>query len=164
MALCALVAVALAVMYSFSNQDAETSLSLSDRVAYVIAPFVNADFENMDAAGQRAVLDSLTYPIRKCAHVAEYAVLGVLVLALMRTVAARSGRNMRFTTCAATAAVVVTVCAGADELHQLFVAGRSTELADVCIDVCGAALGMTVYWLVAVYGKDGADDTNNGGE
>ncbi|MFP3514028.1 VanZ family protein, partial [Peribacillus sp. SIMBA_075] len=41
--------------------------------------------------------------------------------------------------------------AATDEVHQLFIPGRSGEARDVLIDSTGAAAGLTCYWLVAKF-------------
>lgn len=48
-------------------------------------------------------------------------------------------------------AISCTVCllyAASDEIHQLFVPGRSGEVRDVMIDFSGAALGIALSTLV----------------
>lgn len=44
--------------------------------------------------------------------------------------------------------VCTSLYAATDELHQLFVPGRSCELRDWGIDTCGAVLGIFVFWLI----------------
>jgi VanZ family protein len=70
--------------------------------------------------------------LRKCAHVAEYAVLGALLYRAL-------GRE-------APALAVGIAFAATDELHQHFVRGRHASPIDVAIDAVGIALGMLV-WL-----------------
>jgi VanZ family protein len=78
--------------------------------------------------------------IRKAAHFTEYLILSVL---LYRAVRAGRGWSWR---AAATAVVVAGLYAVADELHQLFVPGRTAAASDCLIDVSGAAAGQ---WLLA---------------
>ena len=48
------------------------------------------------------------------------------------------------------AAVGLTTAFGAsDELHQLFVPGRSADVHDLVADATGAAAGVTAAWLAA---------------
>jgi VanZ family protein len=68
--------------------------------------------------------------LRKGAHLAEYAVLGVL---LMRAL----GRQMP-------ALVAGIAYAVTDEVHQHFVSGRHASPFDVAFDACGLALGLLV--------------------
>ena len=78
--------------------------------------------------------------VRKGAHFAEYAVLGALLLG-----ATEGGR---FRTLAFPAAFGVSV-AGADELIQIFSAGRSCQLSDVALDFAGYAAGYAAVRLLA---------------
>ena len=70
--------------------------------------------------------------LRKCAHVTEYTVLGVLLYRAL-------GREVP--TLAAGVAYAST-----DELHQHFVHGRHASPIDVAIDAVGLSVGMLV-WL-----------------
>ena len=73
--------------------------------------------------------------LRKLAHMAEYAILGALLLrALERPLAAFA------------AAVAY---AATDELHQHFVRGRHASALDVGIDAAGVALGIVAIGLAA---------------
>ena len=38
---------------------------------------------------------------------------------------------------------------GGDELHQLFVPGRSGQVKDVLIDGCGAVIGALIIWGIS---------------
>jgi len=68
--------------------------------------------------------------LRKLAHVAEYAVLGLLLARAVRTAAAL----------ALGVAYAVT-----DEVHQAFVAGRQGSPLDVAVDAVGVLLGVAAY-------------------
>jgi VanZ family protein len=66
--------------------------------------------------------------LRKCAHVTEYAILGLL---LLRAV----GQQLP-------ALLLGIAYAASDELHQHFVAGRHGSPVDVVIDALGLAIGI----------------------
>lgn len=68
--------------------------------------------------------------LRKLAHVAEYAVLGLL---LARAAAALP------------AFAVGLLYAASDEVHQHFVAGRQGAVRDVALDAFGLLVGLVVY-------------------
>ena len=69
--------------------------------------------------------------LRKCAHVTEYAILGLLLLRAL-------GRE----TPAFFAGVAYAVT---DEVHQHFVAGRHSSPVDVAIDSSGVLIGILTY-------------------
>jgi VanZ family protein len=69
--------------------------------------------------------------LRKIAHVAEFAVLGALLL--------------RATRRPAVAVALAGLYAISDEVHQLFVEGRHGSAVDVGIDTLGALAGVIVW-------------------
>ena len=78
--------------------------------------------------------DSAGFAVRKCAHFTEYLVLGGSVTLLFGEMWL-SG----LLAWAVGAAYAVT-----DEYHQMFVAGRSCEVRDMCIDAAGVLCGVLV--------------------
>ncbi len=78
---------------------------------------------------------------RKCAHIAEYAVLALLLWRALRSVPAlRSKTLMVF-------GAVLLGCAlfaASDEFHQTFVKSRTPSFRDVLLDVAGALLGLLI--------------------
>lgn len=70
-------------------------------------------------------------PLRKAAHLTEYAILGALLL-----------RALRHPVAAWLAGVAY---AASDEFHQHFVAGRNGNAVDFAIDAFGVLLGIVVY-------------------
>jgi VanZ family protein len=80
----------------------------------------------------------------KIIHFFEFAVLGALILWGF-SFATRTPSRLR-----AGAAVLLAAAGGvADEIHQIFVPGRSASVWDVMADVLGAAAGAAVcFWLL----------------
>jgi VanZ family protein len=72
--------------------------------------------------------------LRKGAHVAEYAVLGALLLRAFR-------RELP-------ALALGLLYAASDELHQHFVRGRHPSPFDLAFDACGLALGLLLFLFV----------------
>lgn len=71
----------------------------------------------------------------KLCHMAEFALLGLL----LTLGPARVRRRDRWPWL-----LLLVAFAGADELHQLFVPGRTPSLADALADVCGALIGLSL--------------------
>jgi VanZ family protein len=44
--------------------------------------------------------------------------------------------------------LLTALYAGSDEWHQSFVPGRHPHITDVVIDLCGAAFGLLMLWLI----------------
>ncbi len=92
--------------------------------------------------------------IRKAAHVTEYLVLGILLFRAFRA-GSRERRPWRW---AIASLMVVALYAAGDELHQVFVIGRTPSLVDVGIDTVGGLLGQcaSVVWHYRRRSKDPA--------
>ena len=116
-----------AFIWSQSLQSAEDSSADSGRIARLL----------MGLFGWDTQPQWLTYAIRKTAHFAEFAVLGVLWAAGQRTY----GRRFLWLWGLPTGAV--------DECLQFFAPGRAPMATDVAIDaagyLCGAAL-LLLLW------------------
>lgn len=133
-----------AAIFMFSHQPARESTMASDSVSRII----------LNLAGQLGIIDlsdaditgiclAIGTPVRKSAHMAEFAVLNLsLIFALWFW--GKRGRGLL------EAAFVMTfVYACSDEFHQLFIPGRAGLATDVLVDSIGMAIvtcGAHFYW------------------
>ena len=87
----------------------------------------------------------LTFLVRKSAHIIAYFILGILMYrALCITI-----HRWRARTVASLALLSCSLYAVTDEIHQLFVPGRSGELRDVMIDSIAALVGVGLCaWMM----------------
>jgi len=76
-------------------------------------------------------------------HVAEYGVLGWLCAAA----SARTWRSASMWRSAVFAVLISVLWGLSDEIHQAFVPGRSSELADLLADLVGSIAGVTAWHL-----------------
>ena len=85
--------------------------------------------------------------MRKCAHAFEYFVLGILLLNVIRQFwpTMREKKWARYWYLAVVGAFVYAVT---DEVHQVFVSGRSCELRDIIIDTVAASVGVGMVMLI----------------
>jgi VanZ family protein len=85
--------------------------------------------------------------IRKSAHLAEYAILSIL---LWRAFSHHLRKNSRpwSPRQAVWVLLMVAAYAATDEFHQSFVPSRMASPWDVLIDTAGAALGLFVLWMI----------------
>lgn len=133
---------------SFSAQSGQESGSLSRTVAdKVICVQEYITGETYSRQEREARIEAMQFPVRKLAHMSEYGVLAILLAFHFGTYHFAASRPcLRFFL----AWLAAAVYAAADEIHQLFVPGRSGQLTDVCIDAAGALLGVLVFWVIAV--------------
>ena len=96
----------------------------------------------------------LIYYLRKAAHVTEYAILAVLVLAALNQTFRLQPPGWSWRRAGLTL-LICGVYAVSDELHQAFEPTRYASGVDVLIDVSGAAMAVGVLWLAGRLGKRG---------
>lgn len=96
-------------------------------------------------SSQALAISTASFPFRdKGVHAVEYGVLGALLAHALAGTFLRSTRAQLWLW-----AVGFTVVFGmTDEIHQAFVPGRSSDIADVMADAIGAVLGATVRLFV----------------
>ena len=97
-------------------------------------------------------IQQIVFLVRKCAHMAEYALLALLVWRALRRPVRRDRRPWRWSQ-AGFALLGTALYAGSDEIHQLFVPTREGKFADVMIDAAGAALALLALWLLGKWRK-----------
>lgn len=139
-------AVMLLILYLFifvfSAQNAEQSGSISRIITKKCVKFFNA---LTGGHWSRDFMESLTtyfeHPVRKLAHFAEYACMGILLYVIWS-----QWMSVRKHLCLLVPSWVF-LSAALDELHQWFVPGRYASIADVLLDTCGGAFGMLLMIL-----------------
>ncbi len=129
------------IIFLLSNQQADDSTKLSD--GFIERTIVNVySFFNDDTTYEKLVeiKDKYSHPVRKMAHFTIYLILGLLVFNLLKEFDVRNIFLLSLFIC--------FMYACSDELHQLFVIGRSGEVMDVFIDTCGSFIGILIYSVI----------------
>lgn len=143
-----LTLVWMVVIFLFSAKPAEASTQDSLYVGRKIGQLIYQDFEEWSDKRQTDFARKIEYPVRKGAHMAEYAVLGVLIYLSWGN--KKYGRRQR----AVCSWFLTVLYASTDEFHQLFVPGRSGQIRDVMIDSAGAAIGiLLISFICFLYDK-----------
>lgn len=136
-----LMLIWMGVIFWFSAQPAEESTQTSLHVGRLVCGIFVRDYEELSAAEQTTLAENIEFPVRKAAHASEYALLGILVFGVVR----KKEMTKRQMLCAI---VITALYAASDELHQLFVPGRSCQLRDVLIDTAGAVAGVGISYII----------------
>lgn len=126
-------------IFAFSGQTAADSSALSGGIVDIVAKWLHSFFVWCGNGDRGIDLKILTFLIRKAAHAFLYFVLAVLVCRALSPSHDISKRELLI------AFGITLLYACSDEIHQLFLDGRSAEIRDVIIDGCGAILGLAVY-------------------
>ena len=67
------------IIFLFSNQNGDLSASKSQKIVNMIIKVFVKDFDSYSPIMQKELLSKLSFLIRKCAHMTEYAILALLV-------------------------------------------------------------------------------------
>lgn len=134
--------IMMVMIFIFSADNGDESSEKSD----VIAEYVWDIAENFHVTVSDGVKaewnDTITFVIRKAAHMTEYAILAVLIFLGIRI---DTGKKPKWYWVVG----IGVLYAATDEIHQLFVPGRSGQFRDVCIDGMGVVIGfliMHIFW------------------
>lgn len=136
-----LVISCMIVIFCFSNDNSEKSTKKSDGVIIKSTElFLNRKLNNEE---KKLVIQKLVLPVRKGAHFTIYFILGILVFSLLKEYRLVNLRTL---------VITVGICflyACSDEVHQLFISGRSASVIDVFIDTLGSMSGSFIYLFIS---------------
>ena len=138
------VALWMGVIFWFSAQPAVESSKMSHSIGKVIGEVLVPDFKALSSEEQEAIAEKIDYPVRKTAHAMEYAVLGGLLVLMYGSYEIIGKKGMAY------GILTGVAYAMTDEIHQLFVAGRSCQMTDVLIDSAGVIFGSIIGVLIFI--------------
>lgn len=124
----------MCVIFFLSSEGNAASTGRSDTIV-----------EALRFLGISGQTDLLTFITRKSAHFFAYLTLGVLTYSALRL----HKLTPKFTI--AICAAIVVLFAISDEIHQLFVPGRSGEVRDVIIDSVAGIIGIGLAGVYFAY-------------
>lgn len=132
------------LIFYLSNQPASVSSNTSGSFIRIIIDIFIEDFESLDALKQEALYEQLQFIVRKTAHFTLYFILGIFSFASFATynsppLAIRSLVSF----------VICVLYSASDEVHQLYIPGRSGEIRDVLIDSSGSLLAVVILYFIA---------------
>lgn len=120
----------MGVIFYLSGEPATESSARSGEIIEAVRPFLSL-----------FSVDNMTSFVRKSAHVVAYFILGILVYNVVRAYNFTQSRTI------AISMFFSLLYAVSDEIHQMFVPGRSGELRDVLLDTAAATLGIALIHL-----------------
>ena len=118
----------------------------SDAQSNIFVDFIAQNFPHVRHGLENNLisLSTLIFLVRKTAHFTEYAILGSLFfLNLKSWQRSKSSTSMNILL----SLIFSFLYACTDELHQIFVPGRSAQFRDVLIDTLGASFGTLITYL-----------------
>lgn len=130
------------VIFVLSSQPAQSSNKSSRNLAGIAvkaAALLPGMADNVKDSDMRGNIDRLNDLLREAAHAAVYFILAVLVMFAAEKGGLKRKRALlpAFAICAAYSV--------SDEIHQLYVPGRTFQGGDLLMDSAGIVLGLAVY-------------------
>lgn len=134
-----LIVIWMAFIFSMSSQNSEVSSNTSGETIKVVLSVI-PNFTEQPEEVQEKVVEDFQFITRKSAHFIAYMILGILaILLFLQYENINKKPQLAFLLC--------VVYAISDEVHQLFVPGRSGQVSDVIIDLSGSFVGIVVVLL-----------------
>lgn len=138
----------MVVIFLFSCENASDSSETSGNTIRFFLDIFYPDFKELAESAQMEIVESFQHIVRKFAHFTAYAILGVLTLLSVVTY-----KNLPIKFRSGTSLVICLLYAISDEIHQLFVPGRSGQITDVFVDFSGAFTGVIILLLIIRFSK-----------
>lgn len=135
-----LILIWFGVIFMFSAQNAKESLGASNKVlTKVVELYKHRDLTEEE---KETITKKFTFYIRKFAHFFLYFILAFFVFILLREFVTIDYKLVFFTI------LICMLYATTDEIHQLFIAGRTGRIFDVLVDTTGATLSTMLSYSV----------------
>lgn len=136
-----LLAITFIVIFNFSNEDSIKSGNTSKKITNEITKNIDS-IQKLDKVEKTKELDRIESIIRKIAHFSLYTLVGILLMAICSTY--NLNEKIR---------IIISLLSGivyaiSDEIHQMFIAGRTAKPTDVFIDTLGVILGIVITMLI----------------
>ena len=129
------------VIFMFSHQiGTESSILSSGLIKKGIKIVYSLMNQEISIDKLELYVTNFSFIIRKLAHYSEYLILGILMINMLKDYHVLN-RDICLL-----AILLCIIYACTDEIHQLFIIGRSCQIRDVIIDSCGSLSGVIVYF------------------
>ena len=136
------VLIMIIIIFLFSNMSSGSSNSKSKEIIRDSIVLVDNVFNiNMNDVEINKLVNKLNYPFRKICHFMEYFILSLLLVI-----------SLNISNVGTKKTIIITICfcfifSLSDEIHQMFIVGRSPMFIDCIIDTLGCCLLCFIYYL-----------------
>lgn len=136
-----LVIMWMLTVFIFSNQNGEMSQKTSNSITKIVVKVLTYN-KNLTEESKNVLMTKTDYIIRKLAHFSIYMLGGMLIYNYINTYSIKPNKKL-----------IISIIFGityaiTDELHQYFIAGRSSRILDVYIDSLGIIVGTIFINLI----------------
>lgn len=138
-----LIILWMIIIFLLSNQKAQDSKQLSNSfTTKTIIKIYEAKHGEITEEKKIEIKENYSFIVRKAAHFTIYLVLGLLVSLVL------IGKNLNIKQIIIYGVLICMAYAITDEIHQIFVSGRSGEIRDIIVDTCGSTVGILLNIII----------------
>lgn len=144
-----LIILWMIIIFLFSNQPADDSTKLSDGfISRTIGNIYKITHKETTEEKLTEIKEKYTHITRKAAHFTIYLILGLLVGTLLKEYNIETKKIILY------GVLICMLYAITDEIHQIFIPGRSGEIKDVLIDTSGSTVGIIIMNIKKLINKN----------
>lgn len=142
------------------DMNRKKKISIILMIIWMAFIFIMSSFDSAESGSQSNIIvniianifkinnyEVISFIVRKIAHFMEYLILGILVTNVFNV----HGKKQYISI------IVCIIYAISDEIHQLFVPGRSCQIFDMFIDSLGSSTGTLIFCLIKKLRKNTVD-------
>ena len=135
-----LIILCMFMIFSFSSDNGVESTKKSDSIIITITEkFIGRE---LTIDEKEKYIDIFVVPVRKSGHLFIYFLLGLSIISFLSEFMIINKKGVIITI------IIVFLYACSDEIHQLFISGRSGEVLDVLIDTIGGSISAYLYYYI----------------
>ena len=135
-----LLIIWMIIIFVFSADNGMQSSNKSDPLAHnivsTLSKLTHSDYNKLYSK-----IDIVIFIIRKSAHFIVYFILGILVVRVLKDYNTFDKKLCYISI------IICLLYATSDEIHQIFVNGRSGQLSDVILDTIASSISICLYFL-----------------
>ena len=133
--------IEILTIFIFSNEPGKKSESTSDSFASsVIDKVTSITNKDITETKKKDLIVNTRFIVRKSAHFTIYFILGITIYLLLETYNIKGIIILSI--------IICLIFGSIDEVHQIFIPGRTARIYDCIIDTIGGTCG--IYLLVAI--------------
>lgn len=130
------VIIWMIIIFKFSNEPATVSGNTSSNVTKIIVSIFTS--KDITEEQKNELIEKLDPMIRKLAHFSLYTIGGILILLYINIYKLEESKKIVYSI------AIGSIYSCTDEIHQIFIPGRSGEFTDVMLDSIGIATGVCI--------------------
>ena len=130
------VIIWMIIIFKFSNESATVSGNTSSNVTKIIVSIFTS--KDITEEQKNELIEKLDPMIRKLAHFSLYTIGGILILLYINIYKLEESKKIVYSI------AIGSIYSCTDEIHQIFIPGRSGEFTDVMLDSIGIATGVCI--------------------